>query len=235
MSTPGVDIRRANQRFHTRTDWLDSWHCFSFADHYDPQNLNHGLLRVLNDDVIAPGRGFGPHPHRDMEIVTWVLEGALAHEDSAGHRGVIRPGDAQRMSAGRGIVHSEVNASATEPVRLVQMWVLPAQQGIAPGYEQKALGDRFEAGGLVVVASGQGHPGAVRLHQPGAVLRVGRLQDGESAALPDAPHVHVYLAKGGAQLAGQTLGPGDAARLTRAGKLDLVSRGASEVLVWETA
>ena len=120
-----IDIRRADTRFHTEIDWLDSWHSFSFGNHYDPTNTHHGLLLVLNDDVIAPGGGFGTHPHRDMEIVTWVLDGALEHRDSEGNHGVISPGLAQRMSAGRGIRHSEVNASTTEPVHLLQMWVPP--------------------------------------------------------------------------------------------------------------
>ena len=137
-----IDIRRADERFHTKIDWLDSWHSFSFSDHYDPKNTHHGLLLVLNDDIIAAGGGFGTHPHRDMEIVTWVLDGALEHRDSEGNHGVITPGVAQRMSAGSGIRHSEQNASKTESVRLLQMWVPPDTPGIAPGYEQRDISAR---------------------------------------------------------------------------------------------
>jgi quercetin 2,3-dioxygenase len=156
-----IDIRPARSRFHTEIDWLDSWHSFSFSSHYDPANTHHGLLMVSNDDRVAPGTGFGTHPHRDMEIVTWVLEGALAHQDSAGHSGIITPGLAQRMSAGTGILHSEMNASDAEPVHFVQMWVVPDTEGVEPGYEQIDISERLDGGGLVPVASGQGHEGAV--------------------------------------------------------------------------
>src|SRR5260221_537601 len=132
-------------RFHTKIDWLDSWHSFSFGDFYDPGNSHHGLLRVLNDDVIAPGGGFGMHPHRDMEIVTWVLDGALEHRDTEGNVGLITRNVAQRMSAGTGIRHSETNASSTEPVNLLQMWVPPDTPGIPPGYEQEDVNDRLNA------------------------------------------------------------------------------------------
>ncbi|MFI5047455.1 MAG: pirin family protein, partial [Acidimicrobiia bacterium] len=170
-----VDVRRAGERFHTQLDWLDSWHSFSFGQHHDPRNTHHGLLLVSNDDVVRAGRGFGTHPHRDMEIVTWVLDGALEHRDSTGTVGVIYPGLAQRMSAGSGITHSEMNASATADVHLVQMWVLPDTEGIAPGYEQRDVNDLLAGGGLVPVASGQGHEGAITIHQRDAVLWAARL------------------------------------------------------------
>src|SRR3954447_14428943 len=186
-----VDIRPAASRFHTRLDWLDSWHSFSFGPHHDPANTGHGLLIVNNDDVVRGGGGFGTHGHRDMEIVTWVLHGELAHRDSTGTDGIIYPGLAQRMSAGHGIRHSEMNASATADVHLVQMWVLPDTQGIEPSYEQRDLNDALSAGGLVVVASGQGHDGAVSINQRDAALSVGRLGAGETVAVPDAPHVHL--------------------------------------------
>jgi redox-sensitive bicupin YhaK (pirin superfamily) len=232
----GIDVRRAQSRFHTEIDWLDSWHSFSFGSHYDPSNTHHGLLLVHNDDVVAPGNGFGLHPHRDMEIVTWVLDGELAHRDSTGTDGVIYPGLAQRMSAGSGIRHSEVNANATADVHLVQMWVVPDTNGIEPSYEQRDLNDALARGGLVVVASGQGHEGAISIHQRDAVLSVGRLDPGVEVIIPDAPHVHVFVAVGDAALDGAPLGSGDAARLTDAGTPALTAGdGGTEVLVWATA
>ena len=232
-----VTVHRAPDRFHTRIDWLDSWHSFSFGHHYDPANTHHGLLLVVNDDVVAPGAGFGTHPHRDMEIVTWLLDGTLEHRDSEGNVGVIEPGLAQRMSAGRGIRHSEMNASATAPVHLVQMWVLPDTEGIDPGYEQRWVGDALDGGGLVPIASGAGHEGAVTLHQQSAVCWVGRLAPGTTVAVPDAPHVHVYVARGSADLDGAgPLGEGDAARLTDAGAPALTAGPeGTEVVIWETA
>lgn len=230
-----IDIRPAASRFHTDIGWLDSWHSFSFGPHWDPANTGHGLLIVSNDDTVAPAGGFGTHGHADMEIVTWVLAGELEHQDSAGHEGVIYPGLAQRMSAGRGIRHSEMNHSATEPVHFVQMWVVPDQTGIDPGYEQRDLSDQLKpGGGLVAVASGRGHEGAVHIHQAGAVLWVARLVAGQTVEVPDAPFVHVFVAAGTAQLDGRTLNAGDAARLTGAGALPLTAIEPAEVLIWET-
>jgi quercetin 2,3-dioxygenase len=232
-----TDIRRRDERFHTELDWLDSWHSFSFSGHYDPGNTHHGLLLVSNDDVIKAGAGFPTHPHRDMEIVTWVLDGELEHRDSTGTVGRIYPGLAQRMSAGRGIRHSEMNASATTDLHLVQMWVLPDTEGVEPGYEQRDVSDALDRGGLVAVASGRGDEDAVAIHQRDAVLWAGRLRPGEQVTVPDAPHVHVFVAKGSATLAGaNNLGAGDAARLTAAGELGLTAGAeGAEVLVWETA
>ncbi|MEX0665931.1 MAG: pirin family protein [Acidimicrobiia bacterium] len=232
-----VDVRRAAERFHTQLDWLDSWHSFSFGGHYDPDNTNHGLLLVNNDDRITGGGGFGPHPHSDMEIVTWVLSGELEHRDSIGTHGVIYPGLAQRMSAGRGIRHSEINASPTNEVHLVQMWVLPDTRGVEPSYEQRDLGDSLTDGGLVPVASGRGHEGAVSLHQHDAALWVARLRAGGEAKVPDAPHAHVFVATGSTDLDGVGgLDTGDAARLSEAGALGLTAGDdGAEVLVWETA
>jgi redox-sensitive bicupin YhaK (pirin superfamily) len=231
-----VDVRPAGTRFHTQLDWLDSWHSFSFGPHHDPRNTGHGLLIVNNDDVVHGGGGFATHAHRDMEIVTWVLQGELAHRDSTGTDDVIYPGLAQRMSAGRGIRHSELNASAIADVHLVQMWVLPDTDGIEPGYEQRDLGDALAGGGLVVVASGQGHDGAIAIHQRDAVFSVGRLRPGEVVDVPDAPHVHVFVAIGTAALGADALATGDAARLTDAGSLALTAGDdGCEVLVWSTA
>jgi len=230
-----IDVRPAPTRFHTELDWLDSWHSFSFGPFHDPQNTHHGLLLVNNDDVIAGGGGFGTHPHADMEIVTWVLRGELEHRDSEGNEGTIYPGLAQRMSAGSGIRHSEVNASATADVHLVQMWVLPDTRGIAPGYEQRDLTAAIDAGGLVVVASGQEHEGAVTIHQHDATLLVGRLRDDEVVTVPAAAHAHVFVPVGTATLAGNALATGDAARCTAAGELELLAGPeGGEVLVWLT-
>lgn len=236
MRTATVDIRRAKDRSVTRTDWLLSYHSFSFGEHQDPRNTHHGLLVVSNDDVIRPASGFPSHFHQDMEIVTWVLEGELRHEDSGGHEGLLYPGLAQRMSAGSGILHSEANPSPDEPVRLVQMWVLPDEAGVRPGYEQRDIRPELAKGGLVPVASGRGHDGAISIHQKQAVLWAGRLRAGESVRLPDARYVHAYVARGAAELEGAgRLAEGDAARLTRAGQVRLTADpgAGAEVLVWE--
>ena len=241
MSAPGpaptVDVRRAGERFHTAIDWLDSWHSFSFGPHHDPANTHHGLLLVSNDDRIRGGGGFPTHPHADMEIVTWVLDGALVHRDSTGTDGLIEPGQAQRMSAGTGIRHSEANASGSADLHLVQMWVLPDTRGVEPGYEQRDISESLAGGGLAPVASGRGHDGAVSIHQRDAVLWAARLDDDASVTIPDAPHVHVFVARGAATLDGAgTLGEGDAVRLTQAGAPSLAAGdGGAEILVWETA
>ena len=231
-----IDVRRAGERFQTRTGWLESRHSFSFGPHYAPDNVHHGLLLVSNDDVIKPGTGFMTHPHQDMEIVTWVLSGELEHKDSEGHKGVIYPGLAQRMSAGTGIWHSEVNPSGDKPVHLVQMWVLPDEERVKPGYEQQDVAGELAKGGLVPIASGKGHEAAISIRQKGAVLWGGRLKAGEAVSLPEAPFVHLFLALGSAELEGAgLLAQGDAVRLTRAGSPRLTAglQGA-EVLVWET-
>ncbi len=232
-----IDIRRAGTRFHTELGWLDSWHSFSFGSHYDPANTHHGLLLVSNDDRVAPGKGFGTHSHADMEIVTWVVTGRLRHRDSEGNEGEIYPGLAQRMSAGSGISHSEMNASTTEEVHFVQMWVSPDEASIAPGYEQRDVSDRLAGGGLHVIASGQGHDGAVRIHQRDAVLWGGTLRPGETVAVPDSPHVHVFVARGTATFGdGDDLQAGDAARLTDESFLALTAGPAeTELLIWATA
>jgi quercetin 2,3-dioxygenase len=232
-----VDIRPAAERFHTAIDWLDSWHSFSFGEHYDPANTHHGLLVVSNDDRVRAGSGFGTHGHTDMEIVTWVLDGELEHTDSSGGHGIIYPGLAQRMSAGRGVRHSEINPSSVADVHLVQMWVVPDTNGVEPGYEERDVTQLLAGGGLVPVASGKGHDGALTIRQRDAALFAGRLRAEASTRVPDAPHVHVFVAEGAATLDGRhALGPGDAARLTDSGALELTAgRAGAEVLVWETA
>src|ERR1700689_721216 len=167
MQSATVDIRRKTQQFHTQTSWLNSNHSFSFGPHYDPSNTHHGLLLVSNDDVIRAGTGFDTHPHRDMEIVTWVLDGELEHKDSQGNVGLIYPGLAQRMSAGTGIWHSEINNSGKKDVHFVQMWVPPDTERVTPGYEQLDINPQMNKGGLVPIASGRGHESAISIRQKG--------------------------------------------------------------------
>lgn len=230
-----LDVRRSGERAHTRAGWLDSKHSFSFGRHHDADNTHHGQLLVLNDDRVAGGTGFETHPHRDMEIVTWVLDGQLEHKDSEGNKGLIYPGLAQRMSAGRGIWHSEKNASPADDVHFVQMWIVPDTESIDPGYRQLDVGAELARGGLVPVASGQGHDAAISIRQRDAVLWVGRLGDGEVVNVPDGERVHLFVARGSAELEGAgVLEEGDAVRFTRTGSPRLTSVGSSEVLIWVT-
>ncbi len=246
LLAPAVDIRRDGERFATRIGWLDSKHSFSFGHHYDPGNTHFGLLLVNNDDVVAPGTGFETHPHRDMEIVTWVLQGQLVHQDSEGHSGVIYPGLAQRMSAGTGILHSEKNdawrltgaSEPRDPVHFVQMWVVPDEAGVAPGYEQLEIADELLRGGLVPVASGMPEhkdAAAIRINQQYAALHAARLARGESVALPTAPYAHLFVPRGTVTLEGAgELVEGDAARITGAeGQRLTAGQAGAEVLVWE--
>lgn len=236
-STPSIDVRRADDRFTTRIDWLHSEHSFSFGYHRDPANTNHGLLLVNNDDRVRAGAGFSPHSHRDMEIVTWVLSGALEHHDSAGNHGIIVPGAAQRMSAGRGITHSEMNASSADDVHFVQMWVLPDTLGVEPGYEQRDVGDALDRGELVPVASGRHPDAAVHIHQRDATLWAARVPAGGRVTVPDDGHVHVFVPIGGGDLDGAgALDTGDAVRLTAAGERRFnAGPDGAELLVWATA
>ena len=244
LLTPPVDIRPADKRYKTDIGWLDSKHSFSFGQHWDPSNTHHGLLLVNNDDIVEAGSGFGTHPHRDMEIVTWVLQGSLVHQDSTGHTGVIYPGLAQRMSAGTGILHSEKNDSwrlsgprHTDPVHFVQMWVVPDEDGITPGYEQTEIDNELLSGGLVPVASGMAkHDGAaaIRINNEHAALYAARLQPGQSVTLPDAPFLHLFVPRGTVNLEGSAqLGAGDAVRFTATGGQRVTATEPAEVLVWE--
>ncbi len=242
---PNVDVRRAEDRFKSRISWLDSKHSFSFSNHYDPGNTHHGLLLVNNDDIVLPGSGFETHPHRDMEIVTWVVQGSLVHQDSEGNTGVIYPGLAQRMSAGTGIRHSEKNDAwrqgvrgvHNEPVRFIQMWVLPDESAIRPGYEQLEIEDQLLRGGLVPVASGMeqhADDAAIRINNRYAALHAARLRAGDTVTVPDAPYGHVFVARGNVHLEGAgALAEGDAVRLTGVGGQRLTATDDAEVLVWE--
>ncbi len=240
-----VDIRRAGDRARTAISWLDSKHSFSFGSHYEPENTHHGLLLVNNDDRVAPAAGFETHPHRDMEIVTWVMRGSLVHQDSTGHSGVIYPGLAQRMSAGRGIMHSEKNDSWTltgdqehsEPVHFVQMWVVPDESGITPGYQQLEIDDELLRGDLVTIASGMPEhrdAAAITLRNRYAALHGARLQPGHSVALPEAPYLHLFVPRGDVVLedAG-ALHEGDAVRFTASGGQRVTATEPAEILVWE--
>ena len=242
--TPGLDVRRAGERYSSQYGWLDSKHSFSFGPHFDRANTHHGLLLVNNDDVVAPGTGFDTHPHRDMEIVTWVLDGSLVHQDSTGHNGVIYPGLAQRMSAGRGIMHSEKNdswrlqgATHENPVHFVQMWVVPDESGIVPGYEQLEIDGELLSGGLVPVASGmEKHDGesAIRIRNKYAALHAARLRPGGSVELPEAPYLHLFVARGAVTLEGAgALETGDAVRFTATGGQRVTASEDAEILVWE--
>ncbi|NLU83734.1 pirin-like bicupin family protein [Rhodococcus sp. HNM0569] len=256
LTTPTVDVRRAGDRLKTEIDWLDSKHSFSFGHHYDPDNTHHGLLLVNNDDTVRPGQGFDTHPHRDMEIVTWVLRGSLVHQDSMGHAGVIYPGLAQRMSAGTGILHSEKNDAfrydhlthsgerdlrpdedGTDPVRFVQMWVVPDDAGATPGYEQLEIEDEILKGGLVPVASGRPEHrdhSAIRINNTHASLHVARLRPGAPVTVPTAPYVHVFVAQGSVVMEGVgALAEGDAVRLTASGGQQVSTEAGAEILVWE--
>ncbi len=229
-----VDIRRASDRGTSTTEWLDSKHSFSFAGYYDPSNTHHGLLLVNNDDVVAPGAGFDTHPHRDMEIVTWVLQGSLAHRDSMGNAGVIYPGLAQRMSAGTGILHSEKNGSVSERVHFVQMWVAPDEAGIAPEYQQAEIDAGRLTGGLVTIASGLHDDAAISIHNKNVALHAARLQPGDAIALPDAPFLHLFVPRGEVTLEGAGgLLEGDAVRFADSGGQRVTATAPSEILVWE--
>jgi quercetin 2,3-dioxygenase len=232
-----ITVQHAADRFVTDIGWLDSKHSFNFGGHYRAGDAGHGLLLVNNDDIVAAGGGFGTHGHRDMEIVTWVLSGRLEHSDSEGNHGVLYPGLAQRMSAGSGIRHSEMNASDSEPVHFVQMWVLPDTTGVDPGYEQRDINDALASGGLVPIASGQGHDGAVSIHQRAAVLWGARVAAGASVDLPPDQHVHAFVALGGGTLSDSTtLSAGDSVRISDPQQLAFTAGDeGAELLVWATA
>lgn len=229
-----IRIRPAGERGEAHYDWLDTRYSFSFADYYDPVHMGYSSLRVINEDRIAPGGGFPTHGHRDMEIITYVLEGALEHRDSLGNGSVIRPGDIQRMSAGRGIRHSEYNPSENEPTHLLQIWLLPEENGIEPGYEQIRLEEGVPAGRLRLVACRASGEGVVKIHQD-AALYVGRLAPGQSVTQPLAPgrSAWVQVARGRLDLNGTPLAGGDGAAVADEGALRFIGESDAEVLVFD--
>jgi redox-sensitive bicupin YhaK (pirin superfamily) len=209
-----MEIRRSQERGLAEHGWLRSFHTFSFADYHDPRHMGFGPLRVINEDRVQPGQGFGTHGHRDMEIISYVLEGGLAHKDSMGNGSVIRPGDVQRMSAGTGVRHSEFNASDREPVHFLQIWIEPDKTGVAPSYEEKHFDATSKRGRLRLIASADGREGSVRIHQD-ATLSATLLDGEESVELEPAQgrRVYVHVVRGAATVNGQALESGDAMKL----------------------
>ncbi|HTP40092.1 MAG TPA: pirin family protein [Steroidobacteraceae bacterium] len=228
------EIRKSEDRGLANHGWLNSRHSFSFAGYFDEQHVEFGVLRVINEDRVAPAAGFGTHPHRDMEIISYVLEGALAHRDSMGNGSVIRPGDVQRMSAGTGVFHSEHNASATEGVHFLQIWIRPDREGVTPGYEQKYFAAAEKRGRLRLIVSGDGAHGSVRIHQD-ARIHAGLFDGSEAGQLTVAAgrRVYVHLVRGELTVNGTRLGAGDALKLTDVTTLELGGGSGAEVLVFD--
>ena len=226
--------RPAAERGHFDHGWLDTSHTFSFADYHDPAHMGFRALRVINEDRVAAGQGFGAHSHRDMEIITYVLDGALAHADSIGNRATIVPGDVQRMSAGTGITHSEFNARQDEPVHLLQIWLLPDRRGLAPGYEQKAIPESEERGVLRLLASRDGRDGTVTIHQD-VDLYASRLEPGERVkhALADGRHAWLQMVRGRIEVNGTPLAAGDGAAVSAESALEMVAQESAHFLLFD--
>ena len=232
MITP----RRSADRGRTKIDWLDSRHTFSFGDYYDPGQMGFRTLRVINEDRVRPGAGFPTHAHRDMEIITYILEGALEHQDSIGTGSIIRPGEAQRMSAGAGITHSEFNHSKTDPVHFLQIWITPSTRGIAPGYEQRTIDEAKARTGFAPVGSPDGRDQSVKIHQD-AVLSVAKLERGQTVGtnLKKGRHGWVQVARGEVAVNGVTLAEGDGAAVSDEEKMTIVANSPAEVLFFDLA
>jgi redox-sensitive bicupin YhaK (pirin superfamily) len=227
-------VRRSNERGHADHGWLDSYHSFSFADYFDAKHVEFGPLRVINEDRVAPGQGFGTHPHRDMEIISYVLSGALAHKDSLGTGSVIRPGDVQRMSAGSGVRHSEFNSSSTQKVHFLQIWIKPNVLGIEPSYEEKHFSDEQKQGRLLLIASPDGRDGSVVIHQD-ASLYVGRFEGAQAASLELKPgrRSYVHVVRGTVHANGIELGAGDALKVSDTPAVRIEDGQEAEVLVFD--
>ena len=229
-----IAVRPAAERGHADHGWLDTRHTFSFASYHDPRHMGFRSLRVINEDRVKPAEGLGTHAHRDMEILTWVLEGALGHKDSMGNGSVIRPGDLQRMSAGTGVTHSEFNPSREAPVHFLQIWLLPRERGLPPGYEQKRFAQEARRGRLRLIAAGDGREGAVTIHQD-ADLWTALLQPGESVrhVLVPGRYAWVHVARGAVSLNGSTLGAGDGAAVSDEATLEITGAARAEVLLFD--
>ena len=229
-----ITQRPADSRGHADHGWLDSHHTFSFADYYDPAHMGFRNLRVINEDRVQPGRGFGTHPHRDMEILSYVLDGGLEHRDSMGTGSVIRPGDVQVMSAGTGVTHSEFNASPTDPVHFLQIWLLPERRGLKPGYQQRSFGTEEKDGRLRLVASPDGRDDSVTIHTDASVY-AGVFAAGQRAEHPLASgrHAWVHIARGAARVNGRDLQAGDALALSNEPAVTVEGTSGGEVLVFD--
>jgi redox-sensitive bicupin YhaK (pirin superfamily) len=229
-----LTVRPAAERGSYDHGWLQTHHSFSFADYHDPRHMGFGPLRVINDDTVAPGAGFGTHGHRDMEIISYVLAGELAHKDSMGNGSVIRPGNVQRMSAGTGVMHSEFNHSANAPTHFLQIWIVPDRRGVTPGYEERLFGDADKRGRLRLIASPDGAEGSVTIHQDARVY-AGLYDGDESDRIAIAPgrRAYVHVARGALELNGHVLGPGDGARLEHEAAVAVGAGRAAEVLVFD--
>lgn len=229
-----IALRKSGERGHFDHGWLKTWHTFSFADYHDPQQMGWSVLRVINEDIVAPGQGFGLHGHRDMEILTWILEGTLEHKDSLGNGALIRPGEAQRMSAGSGVRHSEFNPSASASSHLLQIWIEPAERGIAPGYEQTAFPEAGRRNCLRLIASPDGREGSVTIHQDAkvyaALLGAGESLQHELAA---GRRAYLHVARGAVTLQSQSLQDGDGARISDEPTLEMVAAQDAEILLFD--
>lgn len=227
-------VRRAQDRGQANFGWLDSRHTFSFGSYFDPKHMGFGPLRVINEDVVAPGRGFDTHGHRDMEIISYVLSGALAHEDSIGHGSVIRPGEIQRMSAGTGVRHSEYNHSDTDPLRFLQIWIMPDADGLTPGYEQQAISEADTANTLKLVGSSDGRDGSVLIHQD-VDFFVTRLADNAEVSHELRPGriAWIQVAAGAVDVNGTVLQAGDGMAIETASRLRLIAAPSAEVLLFD--
>ena len=231
-----IKIRRADARGHFDFRWLNTFHTFSFGDYYDPSFMGFRSLRVINEDFVRGGRGFPTHGHRDMEIITYILSGALAHRDSMGNGSIIRPGDVQRMSAGTGVTHSEANPSRDEAVHLLQIWILPAEQGLAPSYEQKVFSEEQKRGRLCLIASADGREDSVTVHQDASVYASVLGKDEEVVhALTFGRHAWLQIARGGVTLNGEELNQGDGAAISSEEQIAIRGRDISEVLLIDLA
>jgi quercetin 2,3-dioxygenase len=236
LETSMIALRKSAERGFADHGWLKSFHTFSFAGYYDPQNMGFGPLRVINEDRVAPGQGFGKHPHRDMEIISYVLDGELEHKDSMGNGSIMRPGDVQRMSAGTGVFHSEYNPSQTNGVHFLQIWIEPSELGIAPGYEQKFFGPADKRGRLCLVASPDGHAESVTVHQDARLFAA--LVDGNETVthmLEKGRRAYVHIARGAATVNGQMLAAGDALRIESESEVAIENGDNAEILLFDLA
>ncbi|OGK79228.1 MAG: quercetin 2,3-dioxygenase [Candidatus Rokubacteria bacterium GWC2_70_16] len=231
-----IRVRRAGERGHADHGWLDTWHTFSFAGYHDPAHMGFRALRVINDDTVAPGTGFGAHAHRDMEIITYVLTGGLAHKDSMGNASVIRPGNVQRMSAGTGVTHAEFNASEVEPVHFLQIWILPERSGLPPSYEEKEFARENKRGALRLIAAPDGRDGAATIHQDARVY-ASVLEPGERLTHRLAPgrHAWLHVISGAIGLGDVALAGGDGAAVSDETALSLTATAPAELLLFDLA